>query len=349
MKNYGLIREGAGKAVLRAIPVPKLREDYILVKTAFIALNPTDWTTLDAAGDDGTIVGCDYAGVVETVGKSVRTPFKQGDRVAGFAHGGNDANPENGAFARYIAVKGDTQLHIPDGVSFEAACSVGVGVTTTGYALYHVLKLPLPGSMQQPSDKTILVYGGSTATGTIAIQFAKMSGMRVVTTCSPKHFELMRQLGADLVFDYHVPKVGEKIRAATDDKLKIVFDTVNVESSAAICADAIGPDGGRYCNLLGLDCPRSDVQSTFFLGYSVSGESYIFEGEKYDARPQDFDFASKFMRIAEKLWDEGRWKPHPQRVGSCGLLGALAGMDEMRKGRYSGEKLVYRVEETTWP
>lgn len=143
--------------------------------------------------------------------------------------------------------------------------------------------------------------------------------------------------------------MGEKIRAATDGKLKNVFDTVNVESSAAICADAIGPTGGVYCDLLGLDCPRADVQSIFFLGYGISGESYIFEGEEYEARPQDFEFAYGFLELAERLWAAGKFRPHPQRIGPRGLLGAVAGMQEMREGKVSGEKLVYLVEETPWP
>lgn len=88
MQNYGLIREGAGNAVLKPIPIPKLRDVYILVRTVAVALNPTDWTTLDAPGDNGTLVGCDYAGVVEEVGRAVTQDFKKGDRIAGFAHGG---------------------------------------------------------------------------------------------------------------------------------------------------------------------------------------------------------------------------------------------------------------------
>lgn len=88
MKNFGLIRRGAGKAILEPIPVPKLQDDYVLVKTVALALNPTDWTTLDAVGDDGTLVGCDYAGVVEAVGPKVTKDFRPGDRIAGFGHGG---------------------------------------------------------------------------------------------------------------------------------------------------------------------------------------------------------------------------------------------------------------------
>ncbi|KAI1621219.1 chaperonin 10-like protein [Exophiala viscosa] len=168
-QNYGLIREGAGNAVLRAIPVPQLRDDYILVRTLAIALNPTDWTTPDAVGDDGTLVGCDYAGIMEEVGKAVKKPFKKGERIARFGHRGNDANPENGAFARYIAIKGNLQIHIPDSVSFEAACTVGVGVTTTGVCTLLCAQIAAAacGEGQDPH--------GSTATETITSQFAKLS------------------------------------------------------------------------------------------------------------------------------------------------------------------------------
>ena len=128
-----------------------------------------------------------------------------------------------------------------------------------------------------------------------------------------------------------------------------VFDTVALESSAAICAAAICTSGGVYCNLLGIDCPRQDVESIFFLGYSLSGESYIFEGDTYDAQPVNFVFGTKFYSLAEKLWAEGKWKAHPQRIEKGGLLGAVAGLQEMREGKVSGEKLVYRVDETKWP
>jgi NADPH:quinone reductase-like Zn-dependent oxidoreductase len=70
------------------VPLPRLRDDYILVKTKAVALNPTDWKAVEGRPDPGAISGCDYAGVVEEVGKNVTTPFKKGDRVAGMVHGG---------------------------------------------------------------------------------------------------------------------------------------------------------------------------------------------------------------------------------------------------------------------
>ena len=172
--NYGLIRRGTGNAVLESIAVPKLPDDYVLVRTIAIALNPTDWTTLEAPGDDGTLIGCDYAGTIEELGESMRGRFKKGDRVAGFGHGEDDANPQHGAFAIYIATKGALAFRIPDGVSYEEACTVTCGVGSAGFGLYHVLGLPLPEADAKPSNGTILIYGGSTATGTIAIQLAKL-------------------------------------------------------------------------------------------------------------------------------------------------------------------------------
>lgn len=65
-------------------------------------------------------------------------------------------------------------MHIPDDVSFEAASTAGVGIGTVGYALYRVLNLNYPDSEYKDHGETVLIYGGSTATGALAIQFAKL-------------------------------------------------------------------------------------------------------------------------------------------------------------------------------
>jgi len=62
---------------------------------------------------------------------------------------------------------------IPETMSFEEAATLGTGVITVGQSLYMTMKLPLP---TEPAEKAIpiLVYGGSSATGTLAIQYAKL-------------------------------------------------------------------------------------------------------------------------------------------------------------------------------
>ena len=91
LQNHGIFQTAQGKASLKAIPIPKLRDDYILVKTVAVALNPADWQTLDEAfppRKTKTLLGCDFSGIVVEVGKNVTKDFKKGDRIAGGSHGG---------------------------------------------------------------------------------------------------------------------------------------------------------------------------------------------------------------------------------------------------------------------
>lgn len=153
--------------------LPKLRDDYVLVKTVAVALNPTDWKHIDKMATPGTVSGCDYSGIVEDVGKAVRKNLKKGDQICGFSHGAHTLEPEDGAFAEYIIAKGDLQIPIPKHLSFEEAATLGVAIYTVGQGMYQSLKLPLP-SEPAPEPFPLFIYGGSTATGTIAIQFAKL-------------------------------------------------------------------------------------------------------------------------------------------------------------------------------
>ena len=84
---------GPGDAkVVSDVPMPRLRDDFIIVKPEFVALNPVDTLFIDYLPSPGAIVGCDYSGIVQEVGSAV-TNLQKGDRVAGFAHGGT-LNPD---------------------------------------------------------------------------------------------------------------------------------------------------------------------------------------------------------------------------------------------------------------
>lgn len=324
--------------------IPTLRDDYILVKTVSVALNPTDWKHIKYRAPPGTVIGCDYAGVVEAVGKNVKKSFNKGDRVCGFVHGGNAVQHEDGAFAEYIVAKGDIQIHIPENVSFQEAATLGVGITTVGQGLYQSLGLAPPTSPISEGTP-ILIYGGSTATGTLAIQFAKLSGYTVLTTCSPHNFDLVKRLGANEVFDYKQPNAAAEIRKLTNNNLRLVFDTIGLESSAQFCDEALSTEGGDYSSLLSLGIERENVKDRFTVAYTAIGEAFDF-GDPIPANPEDLAFAEKFWDLTAKLLAEGKIKAHPPKVLPGGLQGVLEGLELMRQGKVSGEKLVYNVEET---
>ena len=65
------------------------------------------------------------------------------------------------------------------------------------------------------------------------------------------------------------------------------------------------------------------------------------------AKEEDARFANMFVGVAEGLLREGKIKGHPASVRKGGLGGVLEGLQEMRDGKVSGEKLVYRVADTS--
>lgn len=81
--------------------------------------------------------------------------------------------------------------------------------------------------------------------------------------------------------------------------------------------------------------------------YTVFGEGFNFgKGSEFPAIPEDFEYTKKFIELTEKLLAEGKLKAHRAKVGADGLKGVLKGLEDMKAGKVSGEKLVYRVEET---
>jgi NADPH:quinone reductase-like Zn-dependent oxidoreductase len=161
-----------GASVLSGVPPPSLRPDYVFIRTVAVALNPTDWKHIRFVTKPVTI-GCDFSGVVEEVGAEVTRLWKKGDRVCGFSHGGNVVQGEDGAFGQFLVAKGDILIRVPDDMTFEEAATFPVGAITCGQGMYQSMQLPWP---TQPAKEAspILIYGGSTATGALAIQFAKL-------------------------------------------------------------------------------------------------------------------------------------------------------------------------------
>ncbi|PYH45901.1 zinc-binding alcohol dehydrogenase family protein [Aspergillus saccharolyticus JOP 1030-1] len=327
-------------------PIPTLRDDYILVKTVSVALNPTDWKHIAYLAPEGVLVGCDYSGVVEAVGQNV-TRFQPGDRVCGFVHGANAVQPEDGAFAEYIVAKADLSTRIPSTLSFQEAATLGVGITTVGQALYQSLQLAPPTAPTATATREfVLVYGGSTATGALAIQFAKLSGYRVLATCSPHNFELVKQLGAEAAFDYKDPAAPVEIRKYTDNQLRLVLDTISLEASAKFCDAAISTEGGDYTALLKVGIERENVRDRWTLAYTAVGEDFTFGETHMPAKPEDRVFAARFWETAHQLLAEGKIRVHRPKVGAHGLKGVLEGLELLKQDKVSGEKLVYNVEET---
>lgn len=357
-----------GKTAVREAPVPQVRPGYILVKVKAVALNPTDWKSVHTPGGAavGTKTGCDYAGVVEQVGADLAKPFARGDRVCGMVFGSVD--PERGAFGEYVIAPSHLSVRVPDNLSFEQAATLGVGITTVGQGLYQFLGLPLPSATPTTAEPEpepaaagattspdyLLIYGGSTATGILGIQFARQSGLTVLATASPHNFEYLKSLGAEAVFDYHTPaeELAAQIRSHTRNTLVRAWDCSPTAESARLCALSMSDAReGAYGGLLpvpaGLVASANPkvTRSGFTMGYSAFGEAFSRGKLSWDARPEDAEFGRRFWDLSRELLAQGRITVAKMEVnrGGEGLDGVVVGLDELREGKVSGTKLVYTL------
>lgn len=221
-----------------------------------------------------------------------------------------------------------------------------------GQGLYQSLNLPLPTS-PLASPIPILIYGGSTASGILGIQYAKLSGFTVITTSSPRNFEYLKSLGADVVYDYHVDMdtLAEEIKSFSQNKLTLAWDCSPTPESARLCAKAMSDsDTGHYSSILQIEpdiitSVNPLVKSDFILAYSIFGDAFNRHGRKFEAKPEDFEFGKMFWELSEELLASGRIRVARTAVnqGGSGLDGVLKGLDDLKDGKVSGTKLVYKL------
>jgi len=225
---------------LREIDKPIPKNNEVLVKIYATTVTAGDWHIRKAdpfmvrfiAGllkpTRIKILGFELAGVIEEVGKEVKS-FSNGDKV--FACCGL----KFGAYAEYKCLpENDLIVLKPFNMTFEEAAAVPIG----GLTALRFLK--------QTGVKTghsILIYGASGSVGTFTIQIAKAFGADVTGVCSTKNIDLVKSLGADKVIDY-TREDFTKLRSQFD----VIFDAVGKTSRSA-CKNLFKP-GGKYISVM---------------------------------------------------------------------------------------------------
>ncbi|KAJ8121880.1 hypothetical protein ONZ43_g1783 [Nemania bipapillata] len=162
--------------------IPVVRPGMALVRVAAVGLNPTDYKMAANFPTLGATAGCDFSGTVVKVGDDSDGDdgshrIQPGDRVFGAVHGSNPANKSQGCFAEYVLAPASMLARLPESVSWEQGAALGgVGHGTVAQALWSCLDLPYSPTMPADSSASfpVLVYGGSTATGTIAMQLLRL-------------------------------------------------------------------------------------------------------------------------------------------------------------------------------
>ncbi|KAF7502832.1 hypothetical protein GJ744_005011 [Endocarpon pusillum] len=361
-----IVAQGPGQlAIQHNAPVPLLAPDMAIVKTAAVAINPADAKMLDYSAAPGAIHGYDFAGTIVALGADSPGHLAIGDRVAGLVHGMNKLQPDVGAFAEYVGAYADLLLKIPDGMSFEEAASFGTGVATAALSLFSELRVPASldqlhehravsvsdgqADVEGKEREFVLVAGGSTATGTRAIQLLKLAGLRPIATCSPSNSGLVLRFGAEKVFDYNSPTCAADIRAYTRNELAYTLDCVSQADTSQLCYASMGRAGGRYVSLEPFRAAVAQtraltVEPSWVMVLTIFGRKVALDGEYgRDARPQDRRFGGQAFAAVQALLDRELIDTHPVKAMPGGWEGVVQGVDIIRTQALSGHKLVYSV------
>ncbi|MDQ0158190.1 NADP-dependent oxidoreductase [Alkalibacillus salilacus] len=210
--NYG----GQEQLIEENIEKPRPAAGQVIVKQHATSINPIDWKLRAGYLQDmvpfefPVILGWDTAGIIDEVADDV-TDFEIGDRVF--------ARPEltnQGTYAEYTAVDAHLLAHIPENLTFQEAAGVPLTTMTAWQCLYDFADI-------QPGDK-VLIHAGAGGVGTMAIQLAKVTGAKVVTTASTHNVEFLYSLGADKVIDYKKQDFDDEL-----EDVDFVLDTLGGE------------------------------------------------------------------------------------------------------------------------
>lgn len=171
------------------------------------------------------------------------------------------------------------------------------------------------------------------------------SGYRPITTCSRRNFDYVTSLGATAAFDYRDSDCAQQIRKYTEGSLQYAWDCISSESSVQLCADALGSANDlRYGCLLPVGFPREDVKVTHTLAYTAFGDAFDQGWAKLEeGDTRDFEFAKRWIAVADGLLKDGRLKPHAPSIREGALKGVLDGLELLKQDSVSGQKLVYEL------
>ncbi|MBI2289734.1 MAG: NAD(P)H-quinone oxidoreductase [Betaproteobacteria bacterium] len=164
------IARAGGPEVLKpdTRPVPQPEAGQVLIKVAFAGVNRADCDqrirgSAPTAGNE--ILGLEVAGEIVATGPGV-TRWKAGDRVCALVNGGG--------YAQYCIAAEPITLPIPAGFDLKQAAALPEALLTAWSNVFMTGRLK--------SGEWLLVHGGSSGVGTMAIQLARLEGANVIAT-----------------------------------------------------------------------------------------------------------------------------------------------------------------------
>jgi NADPH2:quinone reductase len=216
MTVIGISKPGGPEVLLpetRAVPTPRAGE--ILIKVMAAGVNRPDvaqrsgsYPPPPGASD---LPGLEIAGEVVAVGPGV-TRHKPGDKVMSLVAGGG--------YAQYCIAQDAQAMTVPPSLSMIEAAAIPETLMTVWHNVFE------RGALK--AGETLLIHGGSSGIGTMAIQLAKAFGAKVIVTVGSKDkSDACLKLGADRAVNYKTGDFVTETKNATDGAgANVILDMV---------------------------------------------------------------------------------------------------------------------------
>lgn len=226
----------ASTLTVQRLAVPKPGAKQVLIEVHAAGVGIWDAKIRDGTWAEGNerfplVLGADGAGVVVARGERVRR-LSIGESVWAYQY----ANPKGGFHAEYTTVDADNAAPKPKSLDLLHAGAGAVTSLTAQQGIDDHLKVK--------SAETVLVFGAAGAVGTLAVQFARLRGARVIGIVRGEDArKLVRKLGADEAIDSRSEGFVDLLRALTPDGLDAVL-ALHGGKALEQCLDLMR-EGGR--------------------------------------------------------------------------------------------------------
>ncbi|KAL4923307.1 zinc-binding alcohol dehydrogenase family protein [Aspergillus undulatus] len=336
--------------ISRSVPIPQPQsEHHVLVRVLAVALNPNDHKMVTHFNTAGSIAGCDFCGIVASNNPS--SGLAEGTRVCGALFPYSPGDPDNGSFAQFCVVDARLLVRVPDSWSDLEAASLGVGWSTISLAFSDPNALNLEGLPTKPTHQAkepVLVYGGGTASGTLACQLLRLMGYTPIAIASNRSAELATEYGAAGTASYAAKDCVDTVKSLAGKPIRRILDCITDAESAAICYSAMARTGGTYACLE--ECPeawrtRRIVKVKEVMGFQILGVDVNLGDSTYTrlADQKLFAIGTQWAREIQALMESGQLKAHPLRELPGGWDAIIEGLEMLRKGEVRGQKLVVEI------
>ena len=219
MKAITLPQPGGPEAlVLDDVPDPMPRPGEVVVEVVAAGVNRADVMQrqghYDPPPGSSAYPGLEVSGRIAQLGDGV-DGWSVGDEVCALLTGGG--------YAEKVTVPAGQLLPVPAGVSLEDAAALPEVACTVWSNIFMTANI-------QPGE-VLLVHGGGSGIGTMAVQLGREVGARVaVTAGSPEKLEVCRELGASILVNYRTEDFEAVVRQATDGHgADVILDTIGAK------------------------------------------------------------------------------------------------------------------------